>query len=130
MRVTEVFDQLDLALRELLPLTTKNDAYRILSVLQERLRSEVGMDLEPELNNGFTARPNLHGVYDGNLMRMHEIHLDRLGYDRFGTYFGVGLPLYWCASEDRAIELTFRAVDRRQAKKYIRDRYPTAKFKK
>ena len=100
MRVSEILDQLNLALRELLPMTTKNDAYRILHGLQERLQSEIGVDTEPELNSGFTARPNRYGVYDGSLMKMHEIHLDRLGYDRFGTFFGLGSSLYWCSSEN------------------------------
>lgn len=130
MRISEILDQVNLALRELLPLTTKNDAYRILHGLQERLQSEVGGDTEPELKGGFTARPNLLGVYDGSLMKMHSVHLDRLGYDRFGTYFGPGRQLYWCSSEDGKVELTFRADNRREAKKYVREKYPMAKFKK
>jgi len=130
MRVSEILGQVNLALRELLPLTTTNDAYRILHGLQERLQSEIDGDTEPELKGGFTDRPNLLGVYDGSLMKMHAVHLDRLGYDRFVTYFGPGRPLYWCSSEDGKVELTFRADNRREAKKYVREKYPTAKFKK
>jgi hypothetical protein len=130
MRITEILDQLDLALRELLPLTTKNDAYRILHGLQERLLSEIDGETEPELKNGFTSRPNRYGVYDGSLMKMHSIRLDRMGYDKFGTLFGTGRPLYWCSSEDGEVELTFRADNRREAKRYVHEKYPTAKFKK
>lgn len=63
-------------------------------------------------------------------MALQRIRLDSGGYDRNGTYWGDGAPLYWAASEDGEIEMTFRAIDRDQAKKMVLERYPNARFYK
>lgn len=49
-------------------------------------------------------------------------------YDRLGTYWGSGAPLFWCASDDGLLELTLRAGSREQAMARVREQYPKAQF--
>jgi len=52
-------------------------------------------------------------------------------YDSNGTYFGVGLPLYWCAYDDgdHEIDFVFRAIDRSDARQHVLGLYPNAKVR-
>lgn len=61
---------------------------------------------------------------------LYRVALDSGGYDRLGTYFGIGGPLYWYVSldEDQTIEGHLRASGRTEAKKKIREEYPLARF--
>lgn len=71
---------------------------------------------------------------DGNTFRapltLREVKLDSGGYDCNGTYFGIGAPLYWCASRDGKIDRVFRATGRAEAEARVTKMYPKAKFKK
>jgi hypothetical protein len=60
---------------------------------------------------------------------LSKIRLDSGGYDKNGTYFGIGPPsLYWYVSEDNLIDAMIRANDREAAKKKILEIYKNAKF--
>lgn len=61
-------------------------------------------------------------------LTVREIPLDG-DYDPNGTYFGSGDPIYWCASDDGAIDYTMRAEDRDDAMAQVRETYPAAEFK-
>lgn len=51
-----------------------------------------------------------------------------LGYDRLGTYWGHGAPLYWCANEAGTVDFCLRAGNREAAKALVRKDYPNARF--
>lgn len=61
-------------------------------------------------------------------MVLRRIRINSDGYDVNGTYWGNGNPLYWAASTDGEIEMTFRALSRDMARQQVLDRYPNAKF--
>lgn len=66
------------------------------------------------------------------IMRLNRVELDAGGYDRLGTYFGLGPPLwfaYGSDSEGESIEMTFRAENREGAESKVLHSYPTAKFR-
>ena len=76
------------------------------------------------------GRPSVHEAgndYSGKLY-LQRIDLDSGGYDKNGTYFGHGSPLWWYASADGTIDAMLRAHNRDAAKEYVRVRYPKAKF--
>jgi len=69
-------------------------------------------------------------TFTGKLV-LREVPLNDGGYDRNGTYFGLGPPLYWCAGGDgdeHDIDYMLRASDREAAKRKVRERYPNARF--
>ena len=57
---------------------------------------------------------------------LRRIRLNRGGYDSFGTYWGIGAPLYQAAGDigDAFEEFHFRASDRRAAKALLVSQYP------
>jgi hypothetical protein len=59
---------------------------------------------------------------------LRRSYLDNGGYDRNGTYFGIGAPLYWCADADGEIDFMLRARDRADAKRQVVAKYPNATF--
>lgn len=59
-----------------------------------------------------------------------KIRLNKGGYDSLGTYFGVGVPLYWVHSEDCTIDFVIRASSRQQARRIILMRYPDANVRR
>lgn len=61
---------------------------------------------------------------------LRRIRIDSGGYDPNGTYYGIGEPLYWAASEDNDIDFTFRAGSRDEAVAKVREHYPKAKIRK
>lgn len=65
--------------------------------------------------------------YDGKL-HLRRVKIDNGGYDSNGTYFGIGAPLYWCASEDGSIDEVRRAAGRDEAKAFFKGAYPKARF--
>ena len=65
--------------------------------------------------------------FDGKLT-LRRIHLVDGAYDCNGTYFGIGSPLYWCASDDCEIDFMLRASTRDDAKGQVAERYPKARF--
>lgn len=75
------------------------------------------------------GRPSIRGeaTFAGRLT-LRRVRLDQGGYDSNGTYFGLGAPLYWYASDDGSIDDMLRAGTRESAKKQILDRYPNARF--
>lgn len=75
------------------------------------------------------GRPSVRGEasFAGRLT-LRRIRLDQGGYDPNGTYFGLGPPLYWYASDDGSIDDMLRAGTRESAKKQILAIYPNAKF--
>ena len=67
--------------------------------------------------------------------RLYRIPLNNGGYDNCGRYYGIGAPLYCYEFEGTPenkwqddIIGEFRASDREAAKKYVRAKYPNARF--
>lgn len=75
------------------------------------------------MGRGSRHTPN----YAGKLY-IRNIRLDTGGYDKNGTYFGHGEPLYWIASENGAVDYMVRAANRDDAKQKARSLYPRATF--
>jgi hypothetical protein len=67
--------------------------------------------------------------YAGRL-HIKLVVLNMGGYDRNGTYFGIGAPLYWVSSPDGEVDYMLRAADRRWARDMVLVRYPEAKVRK
>ena len=65
---------------------------------------------------------------DDDRLTLRRVPLNVGGYDRLGTYWGRGQPLYWCANEEGTLEMTFRADDREHAKHVILEQYPNVRF--
>ena len=75
------------------------------------------------------GRPSVHDApadFSGRLY-LRRVRLDAGGYDRLGTYFGRGGPLYWCAGE--GVDFMVRARDRADAVRRVRSRYPRARIR-
>lgn len=66
--------------------------------------------------------------YSALKLVLRRVRLDRGGYDRNGTYFGIGQPLYWYASADGSIDGVLRAWCRESVKIMIREKYRAARF--
>jgi hypothetical protein len=60
---------------------------------------------------------------------MTRIRINSQGYDACGSYWGIGLPLYW-ATDGAAIDIYLRGRTRADAKAEIRRTYPNARFYK
>lgn len=69
-------------------------------------------------------------------LTLRRVRLNSGGYDKNGTYFGQGAPLFWCANEDGSIDFMLRAGStswsyeqiREAAKEIVRKDYPKARF--
>lgn len=61
---------------------------------------------------------------------LRRVIIDRQGYDRLGTYWGDGTPLWWCATNDHEIDFCIRSPTRESAEATVRKRYPNIKFYK
>lgn len=51
-------------------------------------------------------------------------------YDENGTYYGIGAPIYWYASDDGEIDGTLRAGSRESARAQVLALYPKAKVRR
>lgn len=67
--------------------------------------------------------------YSGKLY-LRRAYLDSGGYDKNGTYFGTGTPLYWCSNEEGTVDRMLRARSRGDAVAQVRAWYPLAKVRK
>ena len=56
----------------------------------------------------------------GMQVRVRRVPIDEFGYDGEGTYFGFGEPVWWAATDDGALDATFRAWDVSAASAHIR----------
>lgn len=59
-----------------------------------------------------------------------RVRLDSAGYDRNGTYFGVGPPLYWVASAAGDVDFVLRAPSRADARELALLAYPNARIRR
>lgn len=77
------------------------------------------------------GRPSIHADRDfsGEIF-ISRVSLDEGGYDRLGTYFGIGDPLFWYRSENGEIDAMVRTKDFKDAKKQILFAYPKANILK
>lgn len=77
------------------------------------------------------GRPTVRGPveYAGRLT-LRRTRLNNGGYDRNGTYFGTGDPLYWYADDDGEIDGMIRAKNRADARTAVLALYPNAKVKR
>ena len=69
------------------------------------------------------GRPTIKGVPHGTI-RVQRSPLDRQGYDRNGTYFGSGSPLYWISDEGGEVDFVERSTEVEDLLRDLRDRYP------
>lgn len=76
------------------------------------------------------GRPSLHEDGFAGRLYLRRVRLDVQNYDVNGTYFGTGLPLYWCANEDGTIDYIIRAPSRAHARSAVLGRYPKAKVRR
>jgi hypothetical protein len=74
------------------------------------------------------GRPTIQNAPLDFAGRVHvrRVRLSNGGYDRNGTYFGIGRPLYWAANEEGDIDFMLRATSRSEARKNVLARYPNA----
>jgi len=63
-------------------------------------------------------------------LSVQRVRLNSGGYDKNGTYFGHGQPLYWCANEECTVDFMLRARDREDAVSQVRQDYPNAKIRR
>lgn len=75
------------------------------------------------------GRPSDHEPGFAGRLRLRRIVLNDGGYDANGTYFGIGAPLYWAASDCGAVDYMLRAPDRAAARAIVLARYPQAKVR-
>jgi hypothetical protein len=66
--------------------------------------------------------------YDGPLY-IRRIYLNSQGYDRLGTYFGRGDPLYWVCSPSCSVDYVARAKTRAAVRIQVVSRWPLAKVR-
>lgn len=59
---------------------------------------------------------------------LSRVRLDGGGYDKQGTYFGHGEPLYWYADTEGEVDAMIRGYSREAVKAAIVKRYPGARF--
>ena len=71
------------------------------------------------------GRPTIIGEPKGTVT-VRESPLDRGGYDKNGTYFGQGQPLFWVASEDGEVDYMIRGRDRSDALNQVVGKFPKA----
>jgi hypothetical protein len=58
---------------------------------------------------------------------LRRVKLNSGGYDSYGSYWGIGLPLYEFGDHE-ALSDTIRAPNREAAKERIKLRYPNVTF--
>ncbi len=76
------------------------------------------------------GRPSDHCQgFEGRIF-LRRIRLNSGGYDPNGTYFGIGVPLYWVASEGGEVDYMLRADSRGSAREMVLVRYPLAKVRR
>lgn len=63
-------------------------------------------------------------------LSVQRVRINSDGYDKNGTYFGHGGPLYWCANEECTVDFVVRARDRESALKQVLKEYPNAKVRR
>jgi len=71
------------------------------------------------------GRPTIKGEPEGKIT-VRRSPLDRQGYDRNGTYFGMGAPLFWIADEGGEVDYMDRFADLEDAVKVTAEKYPGA----
>ncbi len=77
------------------------------------------------------GRPTVKGPADyAGKLALRRSYIDSGGYDRNGTYFGIGAPLYWYASDDGEIDGMLRACNRASAREQVLALYPKAKVRR
>jgi hypothetical protein len=76
------------------------------------------------------GRADVHAIDRAASIKLYlrRVELDAGGYDRNGTYWGGGEPLYWYADGEGQVDAVIRALGRDDAKRLIRGRYPNARF--
>lgn len=75
------------------------------------------------------GRVSLHVADYVGFLSVSRVRLNRDGYDRLGTYFGIGNPLYWVHSKDCSVDYVIRATNRSTAVRAVRQGYPAAQVK-
>jgi hypothetical protein len=91
------------------------------------------MDLTPAVDGKYGA-PMGRQSWDDNAepfagrMYLRHIPLDSGGYDKGGTYWGIGMRLYGYAAHDDSVNGFVRAYDRVDAKSKVLELHPQATF--
>lgn len=79
----------------------------------------------PRYDPVYRGRYSKDGV---NYIGISRIKLDRQGYDRHGSYYGVGAPLWAVYDDNGDIEINVRAPSKKAVKDMIRAEIPNARF--
>jgi len=75
------------------------------------------------------GRPSIMGeLSEGEALNIVRKQLDDGGYDENGTYFGIGDPLFWVASEDGEVDYVMRAKNISEARAQVKADYPNAEI--
>ena len=78
------------------------------------------------------GRPTIHSApsdWDGEI-RLRRVRINSGGYDVNGTYFGIGRPLYWYASDNGLVDAVLRANDRADAREQVLRVYPKVRIRR
>lgn len=89
-----------------------------------------GVNGEKICLGSMTGRANHYPAWeesDSLKLRMVKLRINSGGYDEGGAYFGQGNPIYW-TFDDNDTSIFFRAKNRLDAKRIIRQTLPNAKF--
>lgn len=92
----------------------------------------------PVLSPGFTERGARFGRVattpacdpDDAPVYLHQLQLDRAGYDEGGAYWGVGERVYWAYRDRPRFSFYLRARSRAEAKDKLRRQHPHIRFKR
>jgi hypothetical protein len=74
------------------------------------------------------GRPTILGTPQG-VITVCESPIDQQGYDRNGTYFGTGMPLFWYADESGEVDAMERATDAEDLAKELRAKFTGVEVK-
>jgi hypothetical protein len=69
------------------------------------------------------GRPTIKGEPEGKIT-VRRSPLDRQGYDRNGTYFGLGDKLFWIADEGGSVDFVTRSYFAETLARSLRRKYP------
>lgn len=84
---------------------------------------------DPKRGSSFGRTPR-HATPDfaGELV-VRRVVVEDDGYDRLGTYWGTGKPLFWYADADGMIDSTCRADSSELALLHVKNKYPNAQLR-
>lgn len=75
------------------------------------------------------GRPSVYeNTQSSPKVSLARVELNASGYDRSGSYWGRGAPLFRSSTNDGSFETFFRDRDRSMARAFVRKTIPDARF--